>query len=154
MYTEEGKNHFTVRDNVLGHSQQGGTPSSFDRNMSTKLAAKTVSWLTEQLDHFASRDGINHWHLHFLMNENWNGYLRNSSCRDPRICSHSWFKTSFICFPTCSGTSQADWLWEKVLRRLNILVYNCCQCMDLQQFISGFLSNRDGGWSWAKLMMF
>ena len=57
MYTEEGKNHFTVRDNVLGHSQQGGTPSSFDRNMSTKLAAKTVSWLTEQLDHFASRDG-------------------------------------------------------------------------------------------------
>ena len=31
MYMEEGKNHFTVRDNVLGHSQQGGTPSSFDR---------------------------------------------------------------------------------------------------------------------------
>jgi len=60
MYTEEGKNHFTVRDNVLGHSQQGGTPSSFDRNMSTKLAAKTVSWLTEQLDHFASRDGTVH----------------------------------------------------------------------------------------------
>merc|ERR1712029_265584 len=55
MYMEEGKNHFTVRDNVLGHSQQGGTPSSFDRNMSTKLAAKTVHWLTEQLDHFASK---------------------------------------------------------------------------------------------------
>jgi len=60
MYMEEGKNHFTVRDNVLGHSQQGGTPSSFDRNMSTKLAAKTVHWLTEQLDHFASKDGTVH----------------------------------------------------------------------------------------------
>ena len=57
MYTEEGRSHFTVRDNVLGHSQQGGIPSSFDRNMATKLAAKTVTWLVEQLDHFASRDG-------------------------------------------------------------------------------------------------
>ena len=46
-----------MRDNVLGHSQQGGTPSNFDRNMSTKLAAKTVTWLVEQLDHFASLDG-------------------------------------------------------------------------------------------------
>ena len=59
MYTEEGRSHFTVRDNVLGHSQQGGIPSSFDRNMSTKLAAKTVAWLAEQLDHFASKDGTN-----------------------------------------------------------------------------------------------
>ena len=57
LYTEEGRDHFTVRDNVLGHSQQGGTPSNFDRNMSTKLAAKTVTWLVEQLDHFASLDG-------------------------------------------------------------------------------------------------
>ena len=57
LYTEEGRDHFTVRDNVLGHSQQGGTPSTFDRNMSTKLAAKTVTWLVEQLDHFASLDG-------------------------------------------------------------------------------------------------
>ena len=57
LYTEEGRDHFTVRDNVLGHSQQGGTPSTFDRNMSTKLAAKTVTWLVDQLDHFASMDG-------------------------------------------------------------------------------------------------
>jgi len=60
MYTEEGKDHFTVRDNILGHSQQGGTPSPFDRNMATKLAAKTVNWLTEQLDHYASMDGTVH----------------------------------------------------------------------------------------------
>ena len=57
MYTEEGREHFTVRDNVLGHSQQGGTPTTFDRNMSTKLAARTVHWLTEQLNHLASHDG-------------------------------------------------------------------------------------------------
>jgi len=56
MYTEEGKGRFTVRDNVLGHSQQGGTPSPFDRNVATKMAAKTVTWLIEQLNHFASLD--------------------------------------------------------------------------------------------------
>ena len=58
MYTEEGKDRFTVRDNVLGHSQQGGTPSPFDRNVATKMAAKTVNWLIEQLNHFASLDGM------------------------------------------------------------------------------------------------
>ena len=66
MYTEEGRSHFTVRDNVLGHSQQGGIPSSFDRNMATKLAAKTVTWLCDQLDHFASRDGIRSYFSKFI----------------------------------------------------------------------------------------
>ena len=57
MYTEEGRDRFIVRDNVLGHSQQGGTPSPFDRNVATKMASKTVTWLIEQLNHFASLDG-------------------------------------------------------------------------------------------------
>lgn len=70
MYTEEGRSHFTVRDNVLGHSQQGGIPSSFDRNMGTKLAAKTVTWLCDQLDHFASRNGS-------LQNQNMDRFLRD-----------------------------------------------------------------------------
>merc|ERR1712080_610331 len=56
MYTEEGKNHFTVRNNVLGHMQQGGYPSPFDRSFATKLAARSVNWLVEQLTHVASAD--------------------------------------------------------------------------------------------------
>merc|ERR1719348_1139909 len=35
LYHEEGKDHFSVRSNVLGHAQQGNTPSPFDRIMST-----------------------------------------------------------------------------------------------------------------------
>ena len=31
LYSEEGKDKFTVRSNVLGHMQQGGWPSPFDR---------------------------------------------------------------------------------------------------------------------------
>ena len=37
--------------------QQGGFPSPFDRNVATKMAAKTVNWLCEQLNTCAARDG-------------------------------------------------------------------------------------------------
>jgi len=60
LYCEEGKDKFTVRHNVLGHMQQGGWPSPFDRNVATKMAAKTVTWLIEQLTHCAARDGTVH----------------------------------------------------------------------------------------------
>jgi len=60
LYSEEGKNKFTVRQNILGHMQQGGWPSPFDRNVATKMAAKTVNWLIEQLTHVAARDGTVH----------------------------------------------------------------------------------------------
>merc|ERR1712045_1065902 len=57
MYTEEGRSHFTVRDNVLGHSQQGGIPSSFDRNMST-FSFRPVQQLAKETD-FEKRISVN-----------------------------------------------------------------------------------------------
>jgi 6-phosphofructokinase 1 len=45
IYTEEGKGAFTVRNNVLGHMQQGGSPSPFDRNLGTELAARATHWI-------------------------------------------------------------------------------------------------------------
>ena len=33
VYCEEGKETFTTRMNILGHMQQGGSPSPFDRNL-------------------------------------------------------------------------------------------------------------------------
>ena len=33
LLIEEGKNVFTARSNVLGHMQQGGVPTPFDRNL-------------------------------------------------------------------------------------------------------------------------
>ncbi|CAG9581401.1 unnamed protein product [Danaus chrysippus] len=35
--------------NVLGHMQQGGSPTPFDRNMGTKMAAKSLHWLVENI---------------------------------------------------------------------------------------------------------
>uniref|UniRef100_A0A8C9VE39 6-phosphofructokinase type A n=1 Tax=Scleropages formosus TaxID=113540 RepID=A0A8C9VE39_SCLFO len=49
LYSEEGKGVFDCRKNVLGHMQQGGTPTPFDRNFGTKMGAKAVLWLTDKL---------------------------------------------------------------------------------------------------------
>ncbi|KAF7667734.1 hypothetical protein LDENG_00051570 [Lucifuga dentata] len=49
LYSEEGKGVFDCRKNVLGHMQQGGTPSPFDRNFGTKMGSKSVMWLTDKL---------------------------------------------------------------------------------------------------------
>jgi 6-phosphofructokinase 1 len=57
LYDEEGKGVFTCRANVLGHMQQGGRPSPFDRNMATKMAAKCVEYLIEQVQASKKEDG-------------------------------------------------------------------------------------------------
>ncbi|XP_028625728.1 ATP-dependent 6-phosphofructokinase, platelet type isoform X3 [Grammomys surdaster] len=49
LYSEEGKGVFDCRKNVLGHMQQGGAPSPFDRNFGTKISAKAMEWITAKL---------------------------------------------------------------------------------------------------------
>ena len=57
LYSEEGKNIFSTRMNVLGHMQQGGSPSPFDRNMGTKMASKSVEWMIRKLEEGRTDDG-------------------------------------------------------------------------------------------------
>ncbi|XP_037646117.1 ATP-dependent 6-phosphofructokinase, liver type [Sebastes umbrosus] len=49
LYSSEGKGIFDCRVNVLGHLQQGGSPSPFDRNFGTKLGVKAIQWISERL---------------------------------------------------------------------------------------------------------
>ncbi|KAI4885099.1 hypothetical protein NFI96_015744 [Prochilodus magdalenae] len=49
LYSAEGKGIFDCRVNVLGHLQQGGVPTPFDRNFATKMGVKAVLWLTEKM---------------------------------------------------------------------------------------------------------
>ena len=49
LFAEEGKGKFTARMNVLGHMQQGGYPSPFDRNLGTKMSARANLWIIEQI---------------------------------------------------------------------------------------------------------
>lgn len=37
--------------------QQGGSPTPFDRNLGTKMAAKVVNWMVEQLKGNVNKDG-------------------------------------------------------------------------------------------------
>lgn len=50
LYSEEGKGIFDCRKNVLGHMQQGGSPSPFDRNFGTKIAAKAMQWISDKVN--------------------------------------------------------------------------------------------------------
>lgn len=49
LYTEEGKHLYSCRKNVLGHVQQGGNPSPFDRSLAIRMAAKASKWLMNTL---------------------------------------------------------------------------------------------------------
>uniref|UniRef100_A0A7M4FVG5 6-phosphofructokinase type A n=1 Tax=Crocodylus porosus TaxID=8502 RepID=A0A7M4FVG5_CROPO len=49
LYSEEGKGIFDCRKNVLGHMQQGGTPTPFDRNFGTKMGTKAVAWISGKI---------------------------------------------------------------------------------------------------------
>ena len=43
----------------MGYMQRGGNPSPFDRNMSTKLGAKSFNWIIEQLQKPNVYDKVN-----------------------------------------------------------------------------------------------
>ncbi|CDH43099.1 6-phosphofructokinase [Candidatus Contendibacter odensensis] len=50
LFEEEGRDLFDVRNAVLGHIQQGGNPSPYDRILATRLAAHCINFLIEQLE--------------------------------------------------------------------------------------------------------
>ncbi|XP_055345666.1 ATP-dependent 6-phosphofructokinase-like [Paramacrobiotus metropolitanus] len=49
LYAEEGKDVFSCREAILGHVQQGGRPTPFDRNLGTKLSTRAVEYLDEMI---------------------------------------------------------------------------------------------------------
>nr|CAH8861308.1 unnamed protein product [Trichobilharzia regenti] len=57
LYAEEGKGIFDCRCNILGHMQQGNSPSPFDRNLGTKFASKAIDWLNDQINANIRSDG-------------------------------------------------------------------------------------------------
>ena len=49
LFEEEGGGLFDVRQSILGHLQQGGDPSPFDRIQATRLARLALRYLEEQI---------------------------------------------------------------------------------------------------------
>jgi 6-phosphofructokinase 1 len=51
LFEEESGNLFEVRQAILGHLQQGGSPSPFDRIQATRLTAKCIEFLVDRASH-------------------------------------------------------------------------------------------------------
>ncbi len=49
LFEEEGGDLFDARETVLGHLQQGGDPSPFDRIQGTRLAARCIDFLIDNI---------------------------------------------------------------------------------------------------------
>jgi len=50
LFEEEGGEYFEVRKAILGHLQQGGDPTPFDRIQATRLAAQGITQLVAQIE--------------------------------------------------------------------------------------------------------
>ena len=50
LYEEEGGDLFDVREAILGHLQQGGNPSPFDRILATRLASHAINHLESLIE--------------------------------------------------------------------------------------------------------
>jgi 6-phosphofructokinase 1 len=50
LFEKEGGELFDARQAILGHIQEGGDPSAFDRIQATRLTARCVEFLAEQLE--------------------------------------------------------------------------------------------------------
>jgi len=49
LYEEEGGDVFDVRQAILGHLQQGGTPSASDRVLATRLSVKAIEFIEKNI---------------------------------------------------------------------------------------------------------
>ncbi|HLF91465.1 MAG TPA: 6-phosphofructokinase [Anaerolineales bacterium] len=56
LFEEEGRELFDVRTAILGHLQQGGDPSPFDRIQAARMAARCIDYLIEHAEN-ASHEG-------------------------------------------------------------------------------------------------
>jgi 6-phosphofructokinase 1 len=58
LFEEEGHDLFDVRQSILGHLQQGGNPSPFDRIQATRLATRCINYLIEQVENKSAQSAF------------------------------------------------------------------------------------------------
>jgi 6-phosphofructokinase 1 len=58
LFEEEGKDVFDVREAILGHLQQGGDPSPFDRIQASRFARLCLEFLIEECEKGSDRSAF------------------------------------------------------------------------------------------------
>mgnify|MGYP001765363463 CR=1 FL=1 len=76
LFEEEGGDLYDVRQAILGHLQQGGDPSPFDRIQATRLASACVDFLIEQADHKTADCTFTGWQKGKLIQHNMEDFTR------------------------------------------------------------------------------
>ena len=56
LFEKEGGDLFDAREAILGHIQEGGDPSPFDRIQATRLTARCIDFLSDQLESGTRRE--------------------------------------------------------------------------------------------------
>lgn len=62
VFEEEGRGKYTARTAIIGHMQQGGMPTSYDRTLAISMAANAVDEIKEQLK--SGRSSIRYLGMH------------------------------------------------------------------------------------------
>ncbi len=58
LFEQESQGLFDAREVVLGHIQQGGDPTPFDRILATRLASHSIDYLTKQIEEKKSQSAV------------------------------------------------------------------------------------------------
>jgi 6-phosphofructokinase 1 len=84
LFERESEGLFSVRQSILGHIQQGGDPSPFDRIQATRFASKALEYLIEQASSETPTSaflGLQHGRIHFTPLGDFPGLIEADSHR-------------------------------------------------------------------------
>ena len=90
LFEEEGQDFFDVRQSILGHLQQGGRPSPFDRIQATRLATRCINYLIEQAETGATQSAFIGLQGHTIKFHNLEDFERMSDLENQRPKEQWW----------------------------------------------------------------
>lgn len=91
LFAAEAHGRYDVRQAILGHIQQGGTPSPFDRIHATRLAAFALSQLSAQL-RAGTSDGLYVGHVHGALHSHPLAHMLDEIDLHTKRPIHQWWR--------------------------------------------------------------
>jgi 6-phosphofructokinase 1 len=96
LFEEEGGELYDVRQAILGHLQQGGDPSPFDRIQATRLARECVDYLIAQADSQSTECSFIGWQKGKLVLHNLEDFTRMADWQHQRPKDQWWLELRSI----------------------------------------------------------
>lgn len=117
-FEEEGGGLFDVRSHIIGHTQQGGRPSPFDRTLAVRLVDRALAVLDEQLQQ--GKTGAFHvGHLDGQMTALPITHMPELIDMDSRLPYEQWWMGL-----TCIAAAMADAHYDQPLTNLSVVLHD------------------------------